>query len=117
MLLSKQGTKKICDLQRLQSLILHHVRSSLKQETKIEIIALLSLGQADAAMIFFICKFLKYKQHQHRTVRTQMSFIILQGRYHGVQGVITTPQALKFRTRKYKKFKYTTTINIQTLSS
>ena len=74
------------------------------------------LGQFKLAGIdFFICKYLKYKQKYHWAVRTQKSFATLQGRYHGVQDVMTTPQPLTFGTRNYTKIKYTTTIDIKIL--
>ena len=65
--------------------------------------------------VFFICKYLKYKQQYRRTVRTQKRFTTLQGRYHGVQDVVKTPQPLTFRTHNYTKVKYATTITIQKL--
>ena len=57
----------------------------------------------------------KYEQQYHRTIQTQKRFTTLQGRYHGVQDVMTNPQPLTFRTRNYTKIKYTTMINIQAL--
>ena len=66
---------------------------------------------------FFACKCLKYKQQYHRTLRTQKHFITLQGRYHGVQDIMTTPQPLTFRTCNYTNIKNTTRINIQTITT